>query len=96
MLISIRKAQILLFVLLFLFATQTFSCPFCSSSTREEPLHLALEGQQIAALVRPIGDVPKYAEMLRARNFGAKILNFEVETVLRDSGELAPGKQFKA
>jgi len=94
--ISTRMARIVSLALLSFFSAQAFSCPFCFSNPWEKPLHLELEGQQIAALVRPIGDVPEYAEMLRARKFGAKVLNFEIDTLLREAGKLGPGGQFKA
>lgn len=96
MLLSTRTAQILSLAVLSMVSAQAFSCPFCFSNPMEKPLHLELKGQQIAALVRPIGDVPEYAEMLRARKFGSKVLDFETDTLFRGAGKLRPGGQFKA
>lgn len=95
MILSVFNISVLglFYVWLFLLSTTALACPFCEEA-EEKPLHREIEGKSIAALVRPVGEVPGYEEMLRARTFGSKELTFEVDRVLRGSIELDSADRF--
>jgi hypothetical protein len=62
-----RLVSALLLSVLALAGSHALACPFCTGDPNAVGLQTLIERADNAALVRPVGDVPDFNEMLRTR-----------------------------